>query len=127
MSLRDIKRQARRDLHALMRLPALYIAAPGGPGVLIHIRVHTKFDALGLKGAEAGLAERRELIPKIIFMRDELDAAGVVPKRNAVVSVEPGEAYRLDNADAPDDISLTFFVTALKPSDTVALPTPGAP
>lgn len=123
-SLRDIKRKARRDLHREMSVPALYIAVPGDAGVPITVRVHTKFDALGMQGAESGLAVRRESKPKLLFMRDELADAGIVLKRNAVVSVEPGEAYRLDNADAPDDITVTFFVTVLTSNDADGLPVP---
>lgn len=122
--LRDIKRKARRDLHREMSVPALYIAAPGDAGVPISVRVHTKFDALGIKDAENGLAVRRESKPKLIFMRDELAEKGITPKRLAVVSVEPGEAYKLDNADAPDDITVTYFVTVLQANDTAGLPVP---
>lgn len=122
--LRDIKRKARRDLHREMGVSALYIAAPGDAGVPISVRVHTKFDALGLKDAENGLAVRRESKPKLIFMRDELAEKGITLKRLAVVSVEPGEAYRLDNADAPDDITITFFVTVLTANEAAGLPVP---
>lgn len=122
--LRDIKRKARRDLHREMSVASLYIAAPGDAGVPISVRVHTKFDALGIKDAENGLAVRRESKPKLIFMRDEMAEKGIVLKRGAVVSVEPGEAYKLDNADAPDDITITFFVTVLPANDTAGLPVP---
>lgn len=124
MSIRDIKRQARRDLHDLARVPALYIPEDGHPGILVHVRPHTKFALLEMKGAEAGLAERRELQPKIIFMRDELEAKGIVLQRTEVISVEPGEAYMLDNADAPDDITVTYFVVAMTPQDAIDLPVP---
>ena len=122
--LRDIKRKARRDLHREMSVAAIYIAAPGDPGVPITVRVHTKFDALGIKDSDQGLALRRESKPKLLFMRDEMTEKGITLKRAAVVSVEPGEAYKLDNADAPDDISVTFFVTVLTANEAAGLPIP---
>lgn len=125
-NLRDIKRNARRDLHEAMSIPALFLATVDDPGTPITVRIHSKWDALGMQGAENGLASRRELKPKILFMRSELAAAEIEIKRNAIVSVEPGEAYRLDNADAPDDISVTFFVTVLSATEAAGLPFPVA-
>ncbi len=123
-SLRDIKRKARRDLHNQMKVAALYLAAPGDAGVSITVRIHTKWDALGIQNAENGLAVRRESKPKLIFMLDEMQAAGVTVKRGAIVSVERGEAYKLDNAEAPDDITVTFIATAMSAEQTVDLPIP---
>ncbi len=124
-NLRDTKRKARRDLHERAKIPALFISAPGEQPVEITVRVHTKNDALGLKDSENGLAVRRESKPKLLFMRDEMASKSIVLKRGAVVSVEPGEAYRLDNADAPDDISITFFVTVMSANEAAGLPVPG--
>lgn len=123
-NLRDIRRKARRDLHALAQIPALYIAAPGDAGVPVTVRVHTKFDALGMEGADGG-ARRREAKPKIIFLRDQLTQDSIQLKRNGVVSVDPGEAYVLELPDAPDDITITWFVTVLPAADAAGLPVPG--
>jgi hypothetical protein len=125
MSFRDIKRQARGDLHEILRIPVRYLTAVDDVGVDTFARVQTKFDALGLAGAEDGLAKRREIQPKIIFMRHELANASIVPKKNDIVSVEPGEAYRLDNADAPDDVTVTWFVSVLSETKAAGLPLPG--
>lgn len=123
---RDIKRKMRRDVHDRMNVPALYIAQPGDDGVLVHVRLHTKFDALTMDSMDnLGLVARRESKPKIIFMRDELAAEGLTLARNAIVSVEPGEAYALDNADAPDDITVTYFVTVVEGDELADLPVPG--
>jgi hypothetical protein len=59
-------------------------------------------------------------------MRAELAVAGIAPVRNAVISVEPGEAYRLDNDDAPDDDQIIWFVSALSPAQASGLPVPEA-
>lgn len=124
-TFRDHKRKARRVVHDRMRVPALYIAQPGDEGVLIHVRVHTKFDALTMDSMDnMGLVARRESKPKIIFWRDEMAERGITLERNAVISVEAGEAYALNNADAPDDQTVTFFVTALEGGDLEGLPVP---
>lgn len=121
-SFRDIKRKARRDLHRELQVPALYIADIGGPAVLVHVRPHTKFNALGdLQGTNFNYAEREEPQPRIIFMRDEVMA----PKRGAIISVEPGEAYRVDHTQPADDISITAYVIQLTEKEAVGLPVPG--
>lgn len=124
VNLRNIKRKVRRDLHREISIPALYIPTPGHAGVPITVRIHSKWDAFGLQGAEAGLAQRREGKLKIVFMREQLAVHGLAPKRSGIVSVEPGEAYKLDNAEAPDDITITFWVTAMAAEDAADLPVP---
>ena len=121
-SFRDIKRNARRDLHREMRVPAFYLSAPDAEPVRVNVRVHTKFEALGdQKGTNFNSAEMIERQPMILFMRDEI----AQPKRGAIVSVEPGEAYRLGVSSPPDDISVSVAVTALTPSEAQGLPVPG--
>lgn len=118
---RDIKREGRRDVHRELQVPALYIAAPGATPVGVTVRVHTKFDALGnQKGTNFHSAEMIERQPQIVFMRSE----GVVPARNAIVSVEPGEAYRIGPVSPPDDITITAIVTALTAAEAAGLPVP---
>lgn len=127
-SIRDIRRKARRDLHQHMRVPALYVLPDVGP-VLIHVRDHTKFHTNAIEGAvrsgSGQMVSRQEMEPSIIFMRDELAAAGVTLIKNGIISIEPGEAYRLNNAEAPDDITVKWFVTAITRKDELdALPAP---
>lgn len=116
VGIRDIRRKARRELHTAMCVPAYYIPLTGAP-VLLHVRDHTKFRVNAIEGAvrsgNGKLVDRQEMAPSIIFMRDEVVAAGVKLLRNGIVSVEPGEAYRLNNAEAPDDITVKWFVTAI--------------
>lgn len=122
-SFRDIKRKARRDLHSVMRVPALYIATPTDDPVPVFVRVHQSFNALGdVKGTNLSYAERQEITPRIVLMRDEVDA----PVRDAVISVEAGEAYRIDHVLPADDISVTVEVIKMKTSETTGLPLPEA-
>lgn len=124
--LRDIKRQARRDLHEHMLVPALYLVPAAAPGtyeepVNVTVRLHIKFDALGdMKGTNFHYAERQEVTPKIIFMRDQIDK----PARHAVISVELGEAYRVDNILPPDDITVAAEVLRLSAAEAAGLPLP---
>lgn len=127
--IRDIKRQARRDLHQALRIPAFYIARPDAEPVLVHVRVHTKFEEVGeISERDVGNATRHERVPSLIFMIDELQAKGIgwrkMP-RTAIVSVEANEAYRIDNTLPPDDITITAQVTVLPLHDTLSLPYPG--
>lgn len=115
MDIRSIRRKARRDLHNALRVPAVYIPRQGAPA-LVHIRDHTKFRTNVIEGVRAGfgqIADRQESAPSIIFMRDELIALGVTLLKGGVISVERNEAYRLDNAEAPDDITVKWFVTPI--------------
>lgn len=103
-----------------MLVPALYIVGLSPP-LLVHIRVHTKFAALGdMKGTNFNYAERQDELPRLIFMRDEV----MMPERGAVVSVELGEAYTVDHTDPPDGISITAFVTPFEKNDPELLTLP---
>ena len=118
---REIKRQARRDVHRELHVPAFYIASTGATPLLVTVRAHTKFDALGdQKGTNFNSAEMIERQPYIIFMRSEL----MSPARNAIVSVEPGEAYRIGVVHPPDDISIKADVTVLTQAEAAGLPVP---
>lgn len=101
MSLRDIKRRAREDLHNAMRVPAFYY--PGGvtsaEPVPCHVRVHTKFGAqLGdLKGTNFNYAETEANVPSLVFWVQEID-----PDNNAVVMISPSEGYRINHVHPRD-------------------------
>lgn len=129
MAFRDTKRQARRDLHQALKVPALYfrddengtlLDAP----TLVHVRVHTKWEKAGdMAGTNLSYAEVQEINPRIVFMVDEVAA----PVRNAIVSIAAGEAYRIDNVLPPDDITITAEATRMPVAQTIGLPVPGAP
>lgn len=124
-SFRDIKRKARRVLHNHMRVAALYLAPNEAP-VLLHVRVHTKWDATTMdSGSGNGTAvARQSIMPKILFMLDEVEAQDARLVRKGIVSIEPGEAYRLDNDEPVDDISVSWIVSALRESEAEGLPLP---
>lgn len=127
-SIRDIKRKARRDLHCHMRVPVLYLApVSGATPVLLHVRLHTKWDAATMDGGSGNgtMVSRQSVFPKILFMLDELEAHGVRLRKKGVISVEAGEAYRLDNDEPVDDISQSWIVVALRPEESAGLPVPG--
>ena len=115
-NIRDIRRAARRRLHDAFKVAVLYIPRVGGP-VVLHARDHTKFRVNAIEGAvrsgNGQMVGRQEMEPSIIFMRDELAQKGVTLIRGGVISIERGEAYRLNNAEAPDDITVKWFVTAI--------------
>ncbi|MBI1620015.1 hypothetical protein [Aquamicrobium zhengzhouense] len=128
MSIRDIRRTARRQLHDAFKVAVLYIPRVGSPA-LLHARDHTKFRVNAIEGAvrsgNGQMVGRQEMEPSIIFMRDELAANGVTLIRGGVISIERGEAYTLDNAEAPDDITVKWFVTAISNERELAeLPVP---
>lgn len=105
-----------------MSVPALYLVGDSEP-VLVHVRLHTKFAALGdMKGTNFNFAERQDVLPRILFMLDEVPA----PARGAIVSVEAGEAYYVDHTDPLDNISVTAYVTPLLRDDDrlASLPVP---
>lgn len=113
-SFRDIKRRARRDVQTHMRVPALYLASIDAVPVPCFVRVHTKFQALGdMKGTNFNYAEYEDITPRIILWREEIPQ----PVRNAIISVEAGEAYYLDNVLPPDDLTITATVAKLDDDD----------
>ncbi len=120
-SFRDIKRNARRVVQLHLRVPALYLATRDAVPVPCFVRVHTKFQALGdMKGTNFNYAEYEDITPRIILWREELPQ----PSRNAIISVEAGEAYQIDNVQPADDLTITAMVTAMDIEDTAGLPIP---
>lgn len=127
ISIRDIKRKARRHLHKALRVPVLYYApVEDSVPVLLHVRLHTKWDATTMDSTQAigTLVSRQSIMPKILFMLDELDTQEVRLRKKGIVSVEAGEAYRLDNDEPVDDISVSWIVSALRKEETVGLSVP---
>lgn len=126
MAFRDIKRQARRDLHNTLKVAALYFRDDEDGNLLdtpelVYVRVHTKREKAGdMAGTNLSYAEVQEISPRIIFMVDEVAA----PVRNAIVSIAAGEAYRIDNTLPADDITVTAEATRMPLAQTIGLPVP---
>lgn len=127
MGLREIKDRARRRLHDAMQVGAFYIEDPAAPvPVPCTVRVHTKMDALGeLKGTSFDYGERHEMIPRLLFLIDEVPE----PARGALVTItDPAthaqEGYRIDNRYPADGITVSTDVTILTPAERLGLPFP---
>jgi len=119
---RDIKRKARRDLHRAFEVPAIYRAPGSTIWVNCRVRVHDKIAPLGqVEGVNYIYAEREEAQPKIIFLASE-----VVPHRGGIVSVDVGEAYRVDHTEPRDNITISAPAYRLGESELAGLPTPNA-
>lgn len=121
---RQLMRQARGDLHDTFSVPALYMPVLGSKSQkLITVRVHEFWRALGdLKGTNFNYAEVEDISPRIVFLLSE-----VQPQRGAIVSVEPGEAYRVDVVLPHDDITVTAKVVKLSAAETKGFPVPEVP
>lgn len=112
---REMKRQARRQLHAHMSEPALYLADTSADPVGCTVRLHLKFDEVGelLRG---GFSERQELTPRILFLGEQ-----VQPVRNGIVITQDMGAWRIDNDLPPDDITITAEVSKLSRNQVTGL------
>lgn len=104
---REMKRQARRQLHEHLSEPALYLAATTAEPLGCTVRLHLKFDEVGelLRG---GFSDRQELTPRILFLGEQ-----VQPARNGIVVTRDMGAWRIDNDLPPDDITITTEVAKL--------------
>lgn len=118
MGIRDIKRKARGDLHREMSIPALYLATKTSQPVPVTIRLLIKFAALGI--AKNG-AEMLEEVPKAVLLASEQ-----MPSKNAILSVDPGEAYRIALVHPADDQFITVDIVKLSAAEASGLPTPSA-
>lgn len=120
-SKRDIIRRARRDVQHHLRVPALYLATPTSQPIPCFVRLHTSNAALGdMKGTSYSYAEREEFTPSMLIWREEIAA----PVRNAIISIEPGEAYVISHIAPPDDLTIKATVTPLPANEAVGLPVP---
>lgn len=127
-SFREHKRRGRRQLHRRMEVPALFLLTPATlpeDAIPVTIRLHTKWDALGdQKGTNLNSAEMESLIPKAILMLDQLPFPSQQIPRTAILSVETGEAYRIDHTEEPDDITVTVHIVRLSAEKAQGLPVP---
>lgn len=120
---RDIKRQARRDLHSEMLVPAFYIPVPNATPIPCTVRVWRKREdpMTGDLPGYSGGAQMAVTEDRIRFFLPELPA---IRRNGAIVSVEAGEAYRCEFFYPEDDEWQTARVVPLKAAETVGLPVP---
>lgn len=121
---REIKRQARTVLHAEMSLAALYIPVPNATPVPVTVRVHRRADmpAVGEMQGYAGAAEMFISEDRVRFVRAELP--DFLRVGQPVVSVEAGEAYRVEFWYPQDDQFISARVVPLKEAEAAGLPVP---
>lgn len=117
---RDIKRQARRDVHDTMHVPALYIPAPNATPVPCTVRVWRRRDD-PMTGTLQGGAQMSVSEDRLRFLRSDLPA---YLRTGSIVSVEVGEAYKIDFWYPVDDELVTARVVPLTPAEAVSLPVP---
>jgi len=120
MGARDIIRAARRDLHAELQVPALYLTSKTDEDptpINVRFRVHQK----SITGFQAGAfaIETADAPPRLRF-----DLLEITPVRGAFVSVAAGEAYRIDRVGEKDDEFVDADVIRLSAADAAGLPVP---
>lgn len=123
-SIRDIKRQMRGDVHRQASVPAYYIPAPGADVVPCTVRVWLKTEdqMVGVLPLLQGAATAAEPEDRLRFDLSEFNAP--LRAQSGVVSVEPGEAYRIDHLYPADLGYQTARVTRLTAADATGLPVP---
>jgi hypothetical protein len=110
MGLREIKNEARRDLHDEMKVPASYYSNPATYVGTIYVRVHTKWTEQGdLKGTNLNYAETEDTVPRVLFDRSEV----ANPPRNGYVVISSEEGYRIGQTEPPDGITITAEVAPM--------------
>lgn len=127
MTWRDTKRAARRVVHDTMQIDALYLVLKTPADVEdpyeqtpITVRIHTSLGEIGdLKGTNFHYAERHDVTPTIVFLREQ-----ITPSRNGIVSVATGEAYRIDHMLDPDDEFVKGEAIRMSAADAAGLPVP---
>lgn len=103
-----------------MSVPAVYIATPAAEPVPCDVRLWPKTNQMSgeLQGFDG--AQRAEPEDQIRFDLTEVPA----PRRNGVVSVEAGEAYRIDHLYPADLGYQTARVTRLSADEADGLEVP---
>lgn len=119
--LRQAKRRMRADVHREGAVRALYIPAPSATPVPCTVRVWLKTDQFVKPMGSTDAAQMAEPEDRLRFDLSQFSHALF---RNAVVSIEPGEAYRIDHLYPADLGYQTARVIPLKAAETTALPVP---
>ena len=119
--LRDIKRTARGSLHREMAVPALYFPAPDVTPIDCTVRTWLKSDDMTGNSDIDGAPQVANPEDRIRFDLAEVPTL----RRGGVVSVEPGEAYRIDHLYPVDLGYQTARVLRLSAAeaDGLAVPT----
>jgi hypothetical protein len=121
---REIRREMRLAVHSEASVAALYIPVPNATPVPVAVRVHRRSDMpnIGESSVYGGEALMAITEDRLRFKRSELPDHLRV---KSVVSVEAGEAYRVEFWYPVDDQFVTARVTPLLEADAEGLPVPG--
>lgn len=120
--LREAKRRMRGDLHAQAAVPALYIPVPNAAPIECTVRVWPKSDEMTGAAQQNGSAKMTNPEDRLRFDLSEFQAP--LRTQTAIVSVEAGEAYRIDHIYPADLGYQTARVTRLSAAEAQALPVP---
>lgn len=105
MTWRDIKRRARQQVDATMRLPCWRVSV-GGSVTLTYARLHVArpniTNAFAGELESLGYAERANDSPRLIFMRSL-----VQPEVQDTYLFAADEGYGVEDVRPPDDITVT--------------------
>lgn len=112
-SFRELKRQARKQLHDSIGEGVVYISMIGAEPAITSVRLHTNVESNG-ELRRSGFAEAEELVPKIVFMNHYLK-----PSKNSVVVTDTQGAFICDIIEPPHDITTTAIVTQLNKTEYV--------
>lgn len=94
----DTKAQARRAVHKTFAVRCLYRETANASPVELKARIHNKIIIGG--GAGGGYAQIVEGVSNILFSKEELILADVIPKRDAFVTFpDYGSNFQLDIRD----------------------------
>ena len=115
-TFREQKRKGRLQLHQRLAEPALYFATPSAEPLALTVRLHLSFDQIGELFNRIGFAERNEMTPRIVFLKEQ-----VSPIRNAIVVTKDMGAFMLDNTMPPDDVTVLGEVVRMTNSQVVTL------
>jgi hypothetical protein len=120
----DAMRRMRRDVHSQWAVPALYLATPTATPRPCNVRRWLKSDnnMLGALKGLPGAAEMAEPEDRLVFDVTEFSFV----RAKAVVSIEAGEAYRIEFAYPAAKGFQIVRVTRLSATeaDGLAVPTP---
>lgn len=110
MGFRDLKRQARRDLHKRLQDEVLYVLNDTTPAIWATVRIHDAFNDEGaLTGRDVGYAERMEITPRARFVDFK-------PTSNAIIVTLDMGAWVIGRTYPPHDISIDCEITRLSES-----------
>ena len=125
MDIRELRAQARRDLHTTLSRPAAYYAEgrTDTPPRLIHVRLHTKTVEQGdSPGSSFDYAKREDTAPRVIFDVVEVPDPG----RNDIVMLTDDEGYRVSHTEPQDGMTISAEAARMIPVDTTTYAGPSA-